>query len=163
MSTIDRRHFLALLMGSAAAACGDDAGSAPTSDAGFYDDADCPPSADAGGADAGAPDAPTATIAERIDAARSTARAYFRDADDAALADIGVRYLDATAPGRSDEELSALFERVLMWIEPAPDQDCALADLQDAVRADFEARVIADLEGWTLSETELSLAALVAA
>ena len=36
MSTIDRRHFLALLMGSAAAACGDDAGSAPTSDAGFY-------------------------------------------------------------------------------------------------------------------------------
>ena len=50
-----------------------------------------------------------------------------------------------------------------MWIEPAPDQDCALADLQDAVRADFEARVIADLEGWTLSETELSLAALVAA
>lgn len=172
MKRLDRRHFLSLLVGSTAAlgaaACGDDAEGSASGDAGFYDDADCPSFADAGGgadasgADAGS-DATGEGIASRIAAARDTALAYFRDADPTALDDIGLRYLDAAAPSRSEAELAALLDRVLLVIETAPDEACALAGLQAGVRADFEARLVADLEGWTLSEMELSLAALTAA
>ncbi|MFW5924877.1 MAG: hypothetical protein ACOCV4_01860 [Myxococcota bacterium] len=105
------------------------------------------------------PNEPTPTPAWLNAAERG--QAYPVDDATNAIADLGRRYLDQAAPHRDPMTVDALLDPVASRINDAPSDQAALEDLQAAVTDDFLALRMTRLEGWTLSDTELGLAALL--
>lgn len=162
VTRVDRRDFLRLaggLLAATATACGDD-GKDNEGEGGFYEDVDCP-EGDAGiGADAVDLNRP---FADRVADARAYAEAYFRDGDLELIETVAASWLDEVSADRDEAILAPIFEPVLFIADTQPDAECAGAAFQQLVVSQFAALEFIDVGGWTMSEAELTLAALAAA
>lgn len=108
------------------------------------------------------------TIPEWLEA-RPRVDAYFGDArqvigDDRAIEAaerIGREYIDVRVPSRGQSRVEELLAPVTALINDAASDEAAVTELRGLVVADFRALRVADVRGWTLSETEAQVAALV--
>ena len=73
---------------------------------------------------------------------------------------IGERHLATVAS--NPQGAADLLARAVDIIRRAPDRSAAVARLREAVRRDFASNQTRQLDGWVLSETELSVCALLA-
>ena len=75
---------------------------------------------------------------------------------------IGEAYLAEVAPDRDPKTIEPIAASIEALVSKADSESDAIEQLQESVRQDFVALRIHRLEGWTLSQTELAICALVA-
>lgn len=90
----------------------------------------------------------------RLRRAGAVARACYAGHDRAAVLAVGRAWLAAVAPERGDRALAEAFAGVLSDLERA-------GDPAERIAADWRELRTVDVEGWTLSATEVALAALL--
>lgn len=108
------------------------------------------------------------TIPEWLDA-RPRVDAYLGDAREVlgdqraieAAERIGREYIDVSVLSGGQSEVEALLAPVTALINDAASDEAAVSELRALVVEDFRELRVADVRGWTLSETEAQVAALV--
>lgn len=140
-TTIDRRGFLRLSTGVAAAS---------VAGLGFI-------GCDVGAAEDRWEDAERARAARRAEAARRAA--LYVSPDQAAA--FGERYLAAAALDADDDAAFAVLEGVVDGLVDADSDAAAVAWLEASIAHDFVIDELVLLEGWVMSATELKVCALL--
>lgn len=105
---------------------------------------------------------PLRRFEQRLVAVGPLALAWFRDGAPATIAEVGDAWLDVVASRRTIRQLRAALNDAVARLEASPLSDAVLEALRADVTSEFAALDVRDLDGWTLSPTELALAAIVA-